>query len=69
MEAERRPIEVYCPICGFHEAVNCEDERLAGLSRDAKIERIRELQESDHPFFTCDGCGDPTGSARVLEIR
>jgi hypothetical protein len=66
---EDNPIEVHCPICGFHEALNTDDERLTGLSREEKIERIRELQASADPFFTCDGCDSPKESAKILEIQ
>ena len=63
-----KPIEVYCPICGFREAIN-EDEKLAGLSRSDKIKQIRTLQTSKDPYFTCAGCENPKESAKILEIR
>ena len=68
MSDESKPIEVYCPICGFHESLNADDNRLAGLTRKEKIARIREIQASDQPFFTCDGCGNEKESAKILEI-
>ena len=64
-----KPIEVYCPICGFHEAINSDDSRLKGASRSEKIAEIRALQSSENPYFTCDRCDDPTGSADILEFR
>ncbi len=69
MTDESKPIEVYCPICGFKETLNADDARLAGLSREEKIARIREFQASDEPFFTCDGCDSEKESAKILEIR
>ena len=63
-----KPIEVYCPICGFHEALN-EDENLVGLSRSDKVKKIQTLQASNDPYFTCAGCEDPKESAKILEIR
>lgn len=63
------PIEVYCPICGFQETLNELDESMESLSREEKISHIRELQSSDKPYFTCDGCGNPADSAKILEIR
>jgi hypothetical protein len=64
-----KPIEVYCPICGFNEAINSDDARLKGKSRDEKIVEIRALQDSDAPFFTCDKCDSPAESAKIIEIR
>lgn len=69
MANEQKPIQVYCPICGFEEALNTDDPRLAGLDRAGKIIRIRELQASNQPFFTCDRCDNPASSAEILEIR
>jgi hypothetical protein len=69
MNEKDKPIEVYCPICGFREDINSDDDRLRGLSREKKIAKIRELQGSAAPFFTCDGCRDGVESAKILEIR
>ena len=69
MAEEKKPIEVFCPICGFQEAINSDDSRLSGKSREEKIAAIRALQESEEPFFTCDKCDSPAESAKIIEIR
>ena len=69
MGDENKPIEVYCPICGFNESINSDDVRLKGKSREEKLVEIRELQNSETPFFTCDKCDSPAQSAKIIEIR
>ena len=66
---EKKPIEIYCPICGFTSPLSDPDSSWAGLSREEKIERMKALQESDTPIFLCKGCVNPADSAKILEIR
>ena len=64
-----KPIEIYCPICGYASYINVPDASLDGLSRDEKMAKIREMQRGDHPAYTCDGCDSPDQTAGIMEIR
>lgn len=64
-----KPIEIFCPICGFKTYVNNSDETIADLSRAEKIKHIQKLQKSERPFFLCNGCENPKATSEVLEIR
>ena len=66
---DERPVEVFCPVCGYTSPINDPDKTLESLPRDEKLRRIRLMQEGENPPFTCSGCDDPEGSVRVLEIR
>lgn len=66
---DERPIEIYCPICGYITPINITDESLESLPREKKLAKLKALQRSDHPFYTCGGCSDPEGSTGILEVR
>ncbi len=68
-DRDNRPVEIFCPICGYTTAVKEADYDLEGLGRDEKIQKIKELQGSDHPVVVCKGCDDPEESARIMEVR
>ena len=66
---EEKPIEVYCPICGYTTLINVPENSLSGLSRDDKVSRLREIQHGPSPFYTCSGCKTAKDAAAILEIR
>ena len=64
-----KPIEIHCPICGFSTYINDPDKSFDGLSRDEKITKIKSMQKSDQPVFTCDGCDRPDQTAGIMEVK
>jgi hypothetical protein len=64
-----KPVEIFCPICGYTTLVKEADHGLEGLSREEKIKAIQKLQESDHPIVICKGCDDPGQTAKIMEVR
>ena len=68
-ESDQRPVEVFCPICGYTSAINDPDDAFATMTREEKLRRIRAIQQSGRPVYTCSGCEDPQQSAQFLEIK
>jgi hypothetical protein len=68
-EREDKPVEIFCPICGFTTPVNQVDEKYATLTREEKVSYVKMLQKSDHPVFTCGKCDNPGQSADIMEVR
>ncbi len=66
---DEKPVEVFCPICGYHAALNDPEESMSKLTRAEKVEKIREMQKGDHPYVMCRNCRNPQDSVRILEIR
>ena len=64
-----KPIEVFCPICGFNSPFNEIDEELKSLPREEKLQALNQRQKEGEPVFTCSGCDDPEGSAKIIEFR
>lgn len=64
-----KPVEIYCPICGFSTLVKETEHNLTGLSRDERVRRVKELQAGDTPIFMCDGCDNPEQSAGIMEVK
>ncbi|MBN1686156.1 MAG: hypothetical protein JW852_05850 [Spirochaetales bacterium] len=64
-----RPVEIFCPICGYKVLINEVDEDYAGLPREKKVDYVRTLQKSGHPMFTCTRCENPEQTARFMEVR
>ena len=64
-----KPIEIFCPICGYATPVNEDNPELEGLSREEKVIKIRKLQKGEKPVFTCSGCDNPEASADIMEVR
>lgn len=66
---DEKPVEIYCPICGFTTPVKQVDDQYTAMNRDEKISYIKMLQRSDHPVFTCSKCDNPEQSADIMEVR
>ena len=66
---EQKPIEVYCPICGFSESINDPIPSLEELSREERVAHLRMIQKGDNPLFFCKGCVNCEDTSRILEIR
>ena len=64
-----KPVEIFCPICGFTSLVKEVDDEYAVLPRDEKVAYIQKLQESGRPFFLCTRCDNPEQSAKIMEVR
>ena len=67
--ANNKPVEVFCPICGFATPVKDADHGLNGMSREDKIDAVKKLQQSDTPIVVCKGCDDPAETAKIMEVR
>ena len=68
-ERDEKPVEVYCPICGFTTPINEVDEKYTALTREEKVSYVKMLQKSDHPVFTCSRCDNPEQSTDIMEVR
>ena len=66
---DQKPVEIFCPICGFTTTVKETDHGLEGLSHDEKVEAVKKLQQSEHPIVVCKGCDDPEQTAKIMEVR
>ena len=66
---EDKPVEVYCPICGFSEPINDPIPALEDLTREERVAHLRMIQNSENPLFLCKGCENCEDTARILEIR
>ena len=66
---EDRPVEIFCPICGFTTPVARVDDAYTGLSREEKVRYVRKLQKSDHPVFVCSNCDNPQQTPGIMEVR
>jgi hypothetical protein len=64
-----KPVEIFCPICGFTAPVKDDAPEFAGLSRAERVEKIKIIQKSDHPLVECDGCDNAEASAEIMEVR
>ena len=68
-EKDDKPVEIFCPICGYTTYVNQLDEKYAGLARDEKIQYVKTLQHGDHPVFLCSKCDNPEQTPGIMEVR
>ena len=66
---DERPVEIFCPICGYSTTVKETDHGLEGLSHEEKVEAVKKLQQSGEPIVVCSGCDDPEQTARIMEVR
>ncbi len=66
---EDKPVEIFCPICGFTTPVNEVDDKYSTLTRKEKVNYVAMLQKSDHPVFTCSRCDNPEQTAGIMEVR
>jgi len=66
---EDKPVEVFCPICGYTSYVKHVDEQFDTLPREEKVKYVKALQLSEHPVFTCGKCDIPEQTARIMEVR
>lgn len=66
---EEKPVEVFCPICGYKSFIRKVDEKFAVMPRDEKVEYVKTLQMSGNPVFVCSKCDNPEQSAKIMEVR
>jgi hypothetical protein len=66
---EEKPVEIFCPICGYKSFIGKVDEKFAVMPRDEKVEYVKTLQLSGNPVFICSKCDNPEQSARIMEVR
>lgn len=66
---EAKPVEVFCPICGYSTTVKETDHGLEGLSREEKVEAVKKIQQGEEPIVVCNGCDDPDQTAKIMEVR
>ena len=66
---ENKPVEIFCPICGFTSYINQVDEQFEDMTRDKKVEYVKTLQKSEHPVFMCTRCENPEQTPGIMEVR